>query len=168
MVDSARRVTGCAWYLEHPSEVARARFARPQLRRSPVWPNGEASSGRVSKPSSSALARHSCNYAEVGGWAVSEQSRCTSEGLVLALAGYSLGRICGELSRNYHRDSAPLLVVHFAAPRRRAAAGRRRLDSLVLRPALSVRDGDSPVRFAQRPIRNTMSLSSGCVKRWRA
>ena len=34
-------------------------------------------------------------YAEVGGWAVSERSRCTSEGLVLALAGYSLGRICG-------------------------------------------------------------------------
>jgi hypothetical protein len=34
-------------------------------------------------------------YAEVGGWAVAKESRCTSEGLLLALAGYSLGRICG-------------------------------------------------------------------------
>jgi hypothetical protein len=35
------------------------------------------------------------HYAEVGGWAVAKESRCTSEGLVLALAGFSLGRLCG-------------------------------------------------------------------------
>jgi hypothetical protein len=34
-------------------------------------------------------------FAEVGGWAVSKTARCTSEGLVLALATYSLGRIAG-------------------------------------------------------------------------
>jgi hypothetical protein len=34
-------------------------------------------------------------YAEVGGWAVSKDSRCTSEGLLLALAAYSLGKIAG-------------------------------------------------------------------------
>jgi hypothetical protein len=34
-------------------------------------------------------------YAEVGGWAVAPESRCTSEGLLLALAAYSLGRMMG-------------------------------------------------------------------------
>jgi hypothetical protein len=34
-------------------------------------------------------------YAEVGGWAVAEEGRCTSEGLLLALAAYSLGRMLG-------------------------------------------------------------------------
>ena len=35
------------------------------------------------------------HYAEVGGWAVSRACRCTSEGLLLALAAYSLGRRLG-------------------------------------------------------------------------
>jgi hypothetical protein len=39
--------------------------------------------------------RQGLRYAEVGGWAVSEASRCTSEGLVIALAAYSLGRALG-------------------------------------------------------------------------
>jgi hypothetical protein len=39
--------------------------------------------------------REGLGYAEVGGWAVAETGRCTSEGLVLALAGYSLGRVLG-------------------------------------------------------------------------
>src|SRR4029434_5912216 len=30
-----------------------------------------------------------------GGWAVAKESRCTSEGLLLALAAYSLGRLLG-------------------------------------------------------------------------
>ncbi len=34
-------------------------------------------------------------YAEIGGWAVAPESRCTGEGLLLALATYGLGRICG-------------------------------------------------------------------------
>ena len=34
-------------------------------------------------------------YAEVGGWAVARESRCTSEGLLLALGAYSLGRALG-------------------------------------------------------------------------
>ncbi len=32
-------------------------------------------------------------YAELGGWAVSKERRCTSEGLMLALAGYGLSRL---------------------------------------------------------------------------
>ena len=43
-----------------------------------------------------ARARHAgLKYAEVGGWAVARESRCTAEGLLLALAAYSLGRILG-------------------------------------------------------------------------
>jgi hypothetical protein len=94
MVDHRRRVTGCAWYMEHPStvEVDDLRVRQTPLARSAEW------CGKLRKGVESELrrARREClRYAEVGGWAVSEQSRCTSEGLVLALAGYSLGRICG-------------------------------------------------------------------------
>ena len=95
MVDRARRVTGCAWYLEHRSDVRvrdlRVRnspLARMSEWRGKLWKGVEAELNRARAAQ--------LNYAEVGGWAVSEQSRCTSEGLVLALAGYSLGRICGD------------------------------------------------------------------------
>jgi len=95
MVDSRRRVTGCAWYLEHPSsvDVDDLRVRHTPLARSAEW------RGKLWKGVQSELKRarrDRLRYAEVGGWAVSEQSRCTSEGLVLALAGYSLGRICGD------------------------------------------------------------------------
>src|SRR5690606_41442081 len=39
--------------------------------------------------------RDGLHYAEVGGWAVTKDSRCTAEGLLLALAAYSLGRHLG-------------------------------------------------------------------------
>ena len=94
MVDDRRRVTGCAWYLEHPSsvEVDDLRVRHTPLARSAEWRR------KLRKSVESELKqarREQLRYAEVGGWAVSEHSRCTSEGLVLALAGYSLGRICG-------------------------------------------------------------------------
>jgi hypothetical protein len=95
MVDQRRRVTGCAWYLQHLASVGvndlRVRYtplARSTQWRSKLWKGVQSELKRAR--------RERVNYAEVGGWAVSEQSRCTSEGLVLALAGYSLGRICGD------------------------------------------------------------------------
>jgi hypothetical protein len=94
MVDHHRRVTGCAWYLEHPStvEMDDLRVRQTPLARSAEW----CAKLRKGVESEIRRARREClRYAEVGGWAVSEQGRCTSEGLVLALAGYSLGRICG-------------------------------------------------------------------------
>ena len=94
MVDRRQRVTGCAWYMEHPSSVQvehlRVRntpLARSSEWRKKLWQGVESELQRAR--------REHLRYAEVGGWAVSEESRCTSEGLVLALAGYSLGRICG-------------------------------------------------------------------------
>jgi hypothetical protein len=94
MVDSRRRITGCAWYLEHDNsvQVDNLRVRHSPLARMPEWRN------QLWKGVESELARarrEKLRYAEVGGWAVSKQSRCTSEGLVLALAGYSLGRLRG-------------------------------------------------------------------------
>lgn len=94
MVDRRRHVTGCAWYLEHASSVQvedlRVRhspLARTTEWRAKLWQGVESELARART--------ERLRYAEVGGWAVSERSRCTSEGLALALAGYSLGRICG-------------------------------------------------------------------------
>jgi hypothetical protein len=39
--------------------------------------------------------RSRLRYAEVGGWAVARERRCTSEGLLLALGAYGLCRILG-------------------------------------------------------------------------
>jgi hypothetical protein len=39
--------------------------------------------------------RESLHYVEVGGWAVSKQSRGAVEGLILALGAFSLGRLLG-------------------------------------------------------------------------
>jgi hypothetical protein len=95
MIDSRQRVTGCAWYLQHAPSVRvddlRVRccpLARIGEWRDHLWKGVESELGRAR--------RERLHYAEVGGWAVSERSRCTSEGLVLALAGYSLGRIAGD------------------------------------------------------------------------
>jgi len=95
MVDDRQRVTGCAWYLEHDSSVRvedlRVRvspLARVAEWKDHLWKSVESELDRAR--------REKLRYVEVGGWAVSQASRCTSEGLALALAGYSLGRICGD------------------------------------------------------------------------
>jgi hypothetical protein len=40
--------------------------------------------------------RQGIGFCEVGGWAVAEGNRCTSEGLVLALGSFSLARLLGD------------------------------------------------------------------------
>jgi hypothetical protein len=94
MIDGRQRVTGCAWYLEHDNQVKvedlRVRccpLARMSEWRDRLWSGVQSELDRAR--------REHLRYAEVGGWAVAAGNRCTSEGLVLALAGYSLGRICG-------------------------------------------------------------------------
>jgi hypothetical protein len=94
MVDKDHQITGCAWYLQHDNDVSvedlRVRccpLARMGEWRDRLWQGVESELARAREDR--------LRYAEVGGWAVSPRSRCTSEGLVLALAGYSLGRICG-------------------------------------------------------------------------
>jgi hypothetical protein len=89
-----RGISSCVWYLEHDSD---ATLRRLRVRTCPL-----ASREEWRRPFTSAVEselararRDRLRYAEVGGWAVSPESRCTSEGLVLALAAFSLGRIAG-------------------------------------------------------------------------
>jgi hypothetical protein len=92
MLDPSGRVSSCVWYMEHPSNVA---FEQLRVRRSPLATH-TGWSAVLWKAVESELARarqHGLRYAEVGGWAVAPDSRCTSEGLLLALAAYSLGRL---------------------------------------------------------------------------
>jgi hypothetical protein len=94
MLNKERRVSSCAWYLEHDEtaqfEKLRVRncpLARAEGWREKLWLAVESELERAR--------RSRMRYAEVGGWAVAKESRCTSEGLLLALAAYSLGRALG-------------------------------------------------------------------------
>ena len=89
-----REISACAWYLQHEGFTT---LQSLRVRNCPL-----AKIVGVSERFKSAIdaelqrARsENLQYAEVGGWAVSKDSRCTSEGLLLALAAYSLGKIAG-------------------------------------------------------------------------
>ena len=93
-LDLQGRVTGCAWYLEHTIGVSieQLRVRRCPLAQMVDW------RPRLWSAVSSELLRARMDllkYVEVGGWAVSEAHRTSVEGLLLALAGYSLGRLRG-------------------------------------------------------------------------
>lgn len=93
-VNPERRVTACVWYRQHDADVSfedlRARYC--PLAFQPEW------GARLWYAVESELARarrDGLRYAEVGGWAVAKESRGASEGLLLALAVYSLGHELG-------------------------------------------------------------------------
>lgn len=94
MRDRFGQVTSCAWYLEHENTAAfqNLRVRNCPLTRSDEWRDSlrRAVEGELAK-----ARRHNLRYAEVGGWAVLKERRCTSEGLVLALAAYGLCKILG-------------------------------------------------------------------------
>ena len=88
------RISACAWYLEHSAEAS---IQDLRVRNCPLGGSSEwrdtlvgAVDAEIARAGSEKL-----HYAEVGGWAVSRACRCTSEGLLLALAAYSLGRRLG-------------------------------------------------------------------------
>jgi len=89
-----RQVSACVWYLQHQMDAS---FGDLRVRRCPLARN-EGWSAKLWHAVECELARarrDNLCYAEVGGWAVAPESRCTSEGLLLALAAYSLGRRMG-------------------------------------------------------------------------
>lgn len=95
MIDDAGKVTACVWYMEHAPiawSVDRLRVKHCPLADDPAW--RDALRLAIERDLETAQ-RAGLGYAEVGGWAVTKDSRCTSEGLVLALGGYSLGRMLG-------------------------------------------------------------------------
>lgn len=94
MLNQDGRVKACAWYLRHDSFVT---VDRLRMRSCPLG-REEGTGNRLWKAVESDIARarrEGIDYAEVGGWAAAKEGGCTSEGLVLALAGYSLAQIHG-------------------------------------------------------------------------
>lgn len=87
-------VSGCSRYLAHSNRITywQLELVKCALARSTEW-------GRMLQAgveSEIALARQSqMSYVEVGGWALSEELRCTTEALRIALATYSLASILG-------------------------------------------------------------------------
>jgi len=94
MLDDNGDVDKCAWWLLHDDAVSfdRLRVRHCPLAAQPAWRNTLI--GAVESEIAEAR-KHGMGYSELGGWAVAEQSRGSSEGLVLALAVYSLGRLLG-------------------------------------------------------------------------
>ena len=94
MRDRGGRVSACAWYMEHDNSatINSLRVRNCPLARVGDWSDRlkEAVEAELDK-----ARRDQLRYAEVGGWAVSKERRCTSEGLVLALAAYGLCRALG-------------------------------------------------------------------------
>jgi hypothetical protein len=94
MKDRHGRVSSCAWYLEHENTAS---IQSLRVRNCPLaHVDGWRDRLRIAVESELARARRDrLRYAEVGGWAVAKERRCTSEGLVLALAAYGLCRTLG-------------------------------------------------------------------------
>jgi hypothetical protein len=95
MVNPDGEVSSCAWYMEHEDTAG---FESLRVRHSPLSRDKEWGH-RLWLAVESELERarrEQLRYAEIGGWAVSEKCRCTSEGLVLALIWYSLGQTRGD------------------------------------------------------------------------
>jgi len=92
--DGGGHVSSCAWYLEHANttSVRNLRVRHCPLTGLDDW--RDKLYGAVESEIARAR-RANLRYAEVGGWAVSKDRRCTSEGLVLALAAYGLCRMLG-------------------------------------------------------------------------
>ncbi len=93
-VDGQDRVTACTWLMEHPVETS---FEDLRVHNSPLAQSREwrpklwyAVEGDLARARAEGLA-----YTEIGGWAVSKESRCSTEGLILALAAFALGRRLG-------------------------------------------------------------------------
>jgi hypothetical protein len=94
MTDKHGHATSCAWYLEHDNtasiqslRVRHCPLAEQERWREPLFGAVKSELARAQ--------RSNLRYAEVGGWAVARERRCTSEGLLLALGAYGLCRILG-------------------------------------------------------------------------
>lgn len=94
MLSKEGYVNACVWYREHSPWASMENL---RMQHSPLALEDESRDAlkRAVDSEIEQARRDQLTCAEVGGWAVSQQSRCTSEGLLLALAAYSLGRFLG-------------------------------------------------------------------------
>jgi hypothetical protein len=94
MLNRSGGVNACVWYLEHenPKTIDDLRVRHCPLNSASPWRHSLRQA--IAREFEEAR-RSDLRFAEVGGWAVAAHSRCTAEGLLLALAAYSLGRALG-------------------------------------------------------------------------
>jgi hypothetical protein len=94
LLDAEQRVTACVWYMDHDNTTT---LDRLRVRSCPLTTSDRLSHRfRAAIDGELARARRDgLRYAELGGWAVSRETRNSADGLILALSGYSLGRIGG-------------------------------------------------------------------------
>jgi hypothetical protein len=93
-VNAEHRVTACIWYLQHAFDAS---FDDLRVRHSPLaWMTEWRDKLWHAVESELAEARAAgLRYAEIGGWAVTKENRGSADGVLLALAAFSLGRILG-------------------------------------------------------------------------
>ena len=129
LLDKQHRVSACALYLEHEGNV---RFDQLRVRNcamasDPQWRPKliRAVEGELDRAE-----REGLRYVELGGWAVSEQSRGTAASLALALAVYSFSRravgALGMATATVRHQSSTIL--------QRLGGSRFELDGVTLPP----------------------------------
>jgi hypothetical protein len=94
LLDTKHRVKACALYLEHDSAVS---FEDLRVRRCPLVEHDEwrPKLRKAIHIELERARRDRLQFVELGGWAVSEESRGTAGPLALALAVYGFSRRCG-------------------------------------------------------------------------
>jgi hypothetical protein len=94
IMDRQQRVSACVWYMAHPrgATLDSLRVRTCPLRASEGW--GPLFKSAVDSELARARAL-GLGFAEIGGWAVAPAHRGRAEGLLLALAAFSLGRLSG-------------------------------------------------------------------------
>ena len=93
-LDANERVVACMRYLPHPSDAnfSDLTISRSSLAHSRIW--GQELRMAVETDLHAAKER-GCSYVEVGGWAISEALRCTTEALRTIATTYAFGQLCG-------------------------------------------------------------------------
>ncbi|MES1257173.1 MAG: hypothetical protein ABUS51_02040 [Acidobacteriota bacterium] len=94
LIRSEDRVVGCARYLEHENTVKfhELTAAQSALARSKEW--GRLFQEAVEKEIARARQRQ-VRFVELGGWAIADELRGTTQALRIAMATYGLGRLLG-------------------------------------------------------------------------
>ena len=94
LIDGEREVIGCARYLVHPNTVSfhKLRVAHSALANDPTW----GPKVREAVEADLALAREKdFAYVEIGGWALTEEWRCTRAALEILVGSYALAHLWG-------------------------------------------------------------------------
>jgi hypothetical protein len=92
-LDDAGKVVACTRYLPHASAVG---FSQLGVFRTPLAEDGRRGSLEKSVESELARARKlGYLYVEMGGWAITEELRCTTEAVRMVVTIYALARLMG-------------------------------------------------------------------------